>query len=365
MNLDMLYAEPSNLQAMDVALGYLNFSSGAEDLQLLRELNTLYFGIQKFLDIASNDQATPQPKATPDAPEVLYRLLQKRLEALNADGGAFSNIDQAKSLLELWWNELIPRYRAFHKDLLFHQTRQTLWGPFSAGRGWQALLDAGPDWGDTERICTSAITKLNDYVGYRPVAVLENRDCEPYAHEWVCPTPLYIQSVGVASSTYAPLLHVALEILKQADPALLRESWFDPGMMEELALDPRSYDFDHPVNHRPAYHFGQWDPHRIDNRGMYRRFILQQVAVDALLERVQQESANADPSQKEELLFEAGAVLAGTILMASGLCGSGPGCHDSSVSLGTLLPKIAGYRNRFYEQLVAAVPGEHGTTAAK
>ena len=49
-----------------------------------------------------------------------------------------------------------------------------------------------------------------------------------------------------------------------------------------MALDPRAYDFDHPVNRRPNYHFGQWDPHHIDNRGYYSRFVLQQVTLDAL-----------------------------------------------------------------------------------
>ena len=50
----------------------------------------------------------------------------------------------------------------------------------------------------------------------------------------------------------------------------------------ELALDPRAYDFDHPVNKRPNYHFGQWDPHAIDPRGFYHRFVVQQVTLDAL-----------------------------------------------------------------------------------
>ena len=68
---------------------------------------------------------------------------------------------------------------------------------------------------------------------------------------------------------------------------------FDAGMvqshwLDELALDPRAYEFDHPANKRPNYHFGQWDPHRIDNAGRYRRFVVQQVTLDAILDRVVQ-----------------------------------------------------------------------------
>lgn len=52
-------------------------------------------------------------------------------------------------------------------------------------------------------------------------------------------------------------------------------------------------------------------------------------------------------------------MLAGTILMGVGVTGSGPGSHDSSVSLATLLPRIARYRDAFYEQLLPHLPEEH------
>ncbi len=149
-----------------------------------------------------------------------------------------------------------------------------------------------------------------------------------------------------------------LEILADTPPDLLSDAWFAPEMLEELALDPRAYDFDHPVNKCPNYHFGQWDPNRIDNKGYYRRFVLQPLMLNSLLVRVQQ--AEAFGLDQDESLFEAAAVLAGTILMASGTSGNGPGCHDSEVTLGTLLPHIAAYRDRFYEQLLARAEGPQG-----
>ena len=128
-----------------------------------------------------------------------------------------------------------------------------------------------------------------------------------------------------------------------------------------MSLDPRAYEFDHPASKRPNHHFGQWDPHHVDNRGYYRRFVLQQITLDALLSRARLAPADGNvrpampplPPPRDELLFEAAAVLAGTILMASGTTGNGPGCHNSDVTLSNLLPHIAAYRDQFYEQLLA------------
>ena len=83
--------------------------------------------------------------------------------------------------------------------------------------------------------------------------------------------------------------------------------------------------------------------------------------LDAVLTRVK--DGNGLP--REEALFEAGAVLAGTILMASGTTGSGPETHDSSVSLATLLPIIASYRDRFYQQLLGHASGERRQRLAR
>ncbi|MEZ6077612.1 MAG: hypothetical protein R3C56_18675 [Pirellulaceae bacterium] len=47
-------------------------------------------------------------------------------------------------------------------------------------------------------------------------------------------------------------------------------------------------------------------------------------------------------------------MLAGTILMASGISGSGPGVFASTVTLASILGPIAAYRDQFYEQLWTA-----------
>ncbi len=156
------------------------------------------------------------------------------------------------------------------------------------------------------------------------------------------------------------MVALALKLLEETDRELLQVAQFDPECLSELAYDPRAYDFEHPVNKRPNHHFGLWDPHTIDGNGHYCRFVIQQVTLDALTNRLGDKEL-----PKEEVLFEAAAVLAGTILMASGVSGSGPGAHDSNVTLTNLLPVIATYRDRFYEQLFEKVSGSHAERLLK
>src|SRR4029077_948508 len=61
--------------------------------------------------------------------------------------------------------------------------------------------------------------------------------------------------------------------------------------------------------------------------------------------------------ERSELLFEAAAVLAGTVLMGTGISGSGPTAHDSNVTLATLMPRIARLRDQFYAGLLQRLRG--------
>jgi len=79
------------------------------------------------------------------------------------------------------------------------------------------------------------------------------------------------------------------------------------------------------------------------------------VTLDALLARLEER----DDLPRDEVLFEAAAVLAGTMLMGSGITGSGPSAHDSSTTLATLLPVIASYRDAFYKRLLPRLSAAH------
>jgi hypothetical protein len=338
-------------------VGYLNFSSGISDHATLANLNFLH-GMA-----AAGDPFSGMP-----AWLVVGQWLGDAIDHLEGSTAAFSDLSQARQVTKLVWSDLLPAYVDFHRDLLFHQVPEGIFNGFFLGRCLEAVLSSGGPWDETDRLVTTAIRKLNDFVGFRPVAQLENRSCQPYAHEWVRPIPLFICGAGVAEVPYRNIVTRALEILRETDPDILRAAHFDLDLLSELAVDPRAYDFDHPVNTRPNYHFGQWDPSLVDQDGRYRRFVMQQVTVDALLSRVDPQSPRPadDPGpSRDELMTEAATVMAGTILMASGVSGWGPACHDSTVTLGSLMAPIASYRDAFYEDQLQRMRGPHGDRLRK
>lgn len=336
------YAGLDQVVSCQALLGYLNFSEGRPDPRFQKQLNEAYGYLA--------DQGSQEPW------QDLHHILTARLATLRDSGAAgFRDVRQADAVLRLVFTQVLPAYRQHHRDLLGHLGDAELFQPFFLARVVEAVLAQGGPWDEEERIVSGALKRLNDYVGHRPVAILETRpQGEPYDHERVRPIPLYLRGAGIAGGRYQTLIQQALEILQATPEAIRTEAHFNPELLDELALDPRAYDHGHPVNRRPNYIFGEWDPHHIDNQGRFRRFVLRQVTLDALLERL------ADANPQSEMLFEAAAVLAGTILMAAGISGSGPGMHDSSVTLATLMPQIARYRDAFYRDLLEKRSGPHG-----
>ena len=171
-----------------------------------------------------------------------------------------------------------------------------------------------------------------------------------------------------AEGQYQEIVQQAVQILSETDPNILRAAHFDIRNLKELAVEPRAFEFDHPINRRPNHHFGQWDERSVGENGLYDRFIIHRVTLDSLLGRIDRAlhhefgdelESEQVAKRKRELMFESSSALAGTMLMAAGICGRGPGAHDSTVTLGSLLPIIAGYRDEFYQQLIFRLPSDH------
>ena len=323
-------------------LGWLNLSDGRPDPKWQRQLDDAFASAGDWL--------------------ALRRWLLAELDAL-ADSAAFRDADQARAAVELVFEHALPAYRQHHRDLLAHLADADLFTPYFVARVFEAVLSQGGPWDEPERIVDGTLKKLNDYVGHRPVPVLETRaQIEIYPHEKVRPVPIYLKGGGSAHGRYRDLVDQALELLRNTDADLLQEASLDPSLLDELSYDPRAYDHGHPVNRRPNYLFGEWDPHHIDNKGKFRRFVVRHTTLEAILSRI---PADADPALLAERKFEAGAVLAGTILMASGTSGSGPTMFDSSVTLSKLVPRIARYRDAFYKRLITSVAGKHGEILPK
>ena len=328
--------------------GYLNFSSGDRNPKFFQLLNDLF------------RELPPTNKDTRCTALRAIEYLEQQLALLAKTSEAFRTDDQAGLVLALVREHFMPSYRQFHADLLFHQTDELVFNSFFLAKIFRGILKQGAPWTEHKRIVSAVIEELNDYIGYRPIPVLEGEEKhQPYAHEWVAPIPLYIRDIGVAAGKYESIVKQALMILQTTDPQILRESCLDPEKIKELVLDSRAYDFDHPVNRKPNYHFGLWDPNSIDNDGYYCRFVVHQVTLEGILRRLDTAytgESNVADVPPDELLFEAGAVLAGTMLMGSGVCGDTPATYDSETSLNDLMPIIADYRDRFYKQMIHKIP---------
>lgn len=335
--------------ALTEVVGYLNFSSGSPDPKFQSQLQRVF----ARLEACSSENSDPSQAAW----QRLGAALAEHCQELGRSPGVLGNVDQAAAVVELVFDRCLNAYWQFHRDLLFHQTQADVFRPFFIGRVCEAVLATGGPWDEAARIERDALVRLNDFVGHRPVAILHSRPRgEPYPHERIRPVPLYLSGAGVACGRYAALVELTLGILGDCHADILFEACFSIDLLEELAFDPRAYDFDHPVNKRPNYHFGQWDPHHLDGQGRYRRFVWQQIPLDILVQRA--DAASAD--KRDDLLWESAAVLAGTTLMAAYTSGRGPDTHDSGVNLSTLLPRIARLRDVFYEQLLGKRAGEHG-----
>ena len=341
-----------------ILLGYLNFSSGAFDPAAWRAMNDLFAAEE------------PAGDELPDAARRVHASLSTSLATVAATESAFRDAGQARAVLDIVFTRLLPAYRDFHGDLLEHQPPGAIERPFFVMAAAQAVLACDGPWDDAEDVVRRAIGRLNDYVGWRPLAVLENgRLSETYPHERVRPVPLFIQGVGAAHGRYRRLVEDAIGILGEAPEGLLRQADFELARLEELAIDPRAFDFLHPAASRPNYLFGLWDPALIDTQGFYRRMVVQQATLDGILSWAAVAStaagaAGAEPEgsgvpERSQLIRESAAVLAGVMLMASGLCGHGPGGLASGLGLGDLLPRIASYRDEFYRWLMTRLPDDH------
>ncbi|MCA9095429.1 MAG: hypothetical protein KDA68_18245, partial [Planctomycetaceae bacterium] len=191
--------------AVRETLGYLNFSAGKPDPKFQSSLNVL-FG---WSELKKPLQELPG-------------LLRGMAEHLAGSDPAFADTKQATAVIDLVFEHLIPRYREFHRDLLFHMKEADWENPFLLACFFEAALAQGGPWNETERIVAGGIQQLNDFIGHRPVAVLESgREMQPYEHEKFRPLPLYLDGVGVARGPYQDLLEQALIHLRNTPEDIL------------------------------------------------------------------------------------------------------------------------------------------------
>ena len=149
-------------------LGYLNFSAGAFDVSAWKSINELY---AQFEPIGTNGDIVERA----DTVDGVAGALREALKQLHRTDPAFRDVGQAKSVLRIVFDNVLPAYRAFHSDLLEHQAIGAIERPFFLMAVFQAVLETGGPWeGQDDVLVKKTLRKINDYMGWRPVAVLEN-----------------------------------------------------------------------------------------------------------------------------------------------------------------------------------------------
>ena len=374
---------------LDKILGYLNFSSGNHDANFFRNLDNVFSqfsrpqelltemlegaehcvarsnkrsneeaSIDQLLDKNDPFEVSADEQSEVDSPawRKVAAVLGKRLDELEKNNDTFRDPRQARTALRFVFDEFLVAWLGFHRDLLFHQRTELIFNSFFVARAFEQTLGL-IDLSDEQRLA-KMLQQFNDHLGHRPIATLESQQIEAYPNEWIRPIPVFIAGVGTAVGPYKAIVERAVDLIRQTSESILRDAKFNPDFLDELAIDPRAFDFDHPINKRPNHHFGTWDEQQVGPDGYYRRFIIHQVTLDGLLTRVRDELARGEISG-EELETEAAAVLACTMLMASAISGDRIGAWDSEMTLGSLLPIVAGYRDQFYEVLLDRLPKSH------
>jgi len=353
---------PKNSRDLAISvLAHLNLSSGTPSIGFLADMNDLYF------------RQVEQPEVNGGSGERRVRPMYQRVadfltQTLEAagDNSALKNAAQVTAILDLAFAQFPKAYLKHHAELLYRFDEELLMTPLFVGRVCEAIIAEGvakgvswePGAFDSEAILKAVITQLCDYIGYRPVPVLENNQkAAPYAGEFVATIPLYIRGAGVAWSPYYELVRGAIEILHTTDEDLTNRSFFLQEQFDELALDPRDFDFSNPASRRPNYLHGQWDLQNVDTSGFSNRFVIHTISLQAMSERVREQETE---EMRQFIQFEESSVLAGTILMGSGVSGVSVNSHDSEQTLSDVVKNIADYRDQFYSRLLKKMTGEHG-----
>jgi hypothetical protein len=328
-------------------VGYLNFSQGLPDEKFRKGINELPYswntdGLWKQL-------RTEFPK------------LIKQAQAENPT--ILGDCIQAETVWKQVMNVVFPGYLAYQSDLLGHLKESDHAHPFFLCVMIETTIRHLAIVENETQFLDKVLYDLNNYIGYRPVAVLENdRKSEPYAHEYLCPIPLYFTHVGVGHGIYHDLIASTFQLFRETPEEFLIHAHLTLDDMHELCLDPRAFDCLNPAFKRTNYIFGEWDPEVVGLDGRFHRFVIRKHVIDALVDWIKQ---HQKAMGMEEALFDASAALCGTILMASSVSGAGPGTHDSTASLASIMPSVAGYRDQFYVYLMSSTTGERAERLKK
>ena len=157
---------------------------------------------------------------------------------------------------------------------------------FFLARACEAVLKQGRPWSDGEPArCGRDSLSLNDYVGYRPIALLETRpNTEYYPHEKVRPVPLLSRRRRASRRASTPTSFAPPSNCSRRPTAvLLDEASFNPDQLDELpsTRGPTITSTRSTSGRTCCSASGTRTPST--TAGYFRRFVLRQMTLDTLL----------------------------------------------------------------------------------
>ena len=103
--------------ALEAAIGYLNFSSGAHDPRFFCALDQLLVEVPPVSEGVFNGLA-------------LEGILTRGVARLKGKSPAFSDTTQAEQIMELVFSHVVPTYLKFHEEILFHHRKDQRFNAF-------------------------------------------------------------------------------------------------------------------------------------------------------------------------------------------------------------------------------------------
>ena len=140
----------------------------------------------------------------------------------------FESTEQAAELIRLVFDGVLPEYKKFHRDLLGHQDEEALYRPFFIAKACQATLGQEGPWSETSRVVRGALDRLNDFIGHRPVAVLQAQKDRAISPRVGVPDSALSRGGGVAVGRYHDLISATIDVLRATDRTILDKAYFDP-----------------------------------------------------------------------------------------------------------------------------------------
>ena len=122
-------------EVLDKVLGYLNFSSGQHDPKFFSNLDLIFRHCDATKSLGKSSTTSDNPPSRDNAiVDRVAGLLRERLDHLKQTNDTFRDSVQAENILNLVFEDFLPAWLLHHRDLFYHQSRDSLFNSFLTAR---------------------------------------------------------------------------------------------------------------------------------------------------------------------------------------------------------------------------------------